>query len=196
MNLAPIWKKMHHRVLVGLGLIKKVKQKRQAAKANITMYDDIEPSLIPKDAEAVAGYVGGQWPTYRQIVKGWPKAKHLSIAIAATEDADVLDIERGNATPDQAPNWLVRQKTRGKKKPILYTSASTFQALVDLMSSHGHKYGKDYLVWTAHYYSPAPHFCGPQCGFGIKQKAHATQYWDMVEGKNLDVSICEPRLFA
>jgi hypothetical protein len=64
---------------------------------------ETEPSAsaIPKTAEAVAGYVGGHWPTYNQLVKDFPHAHKLSIAVFASEDADCLDIEKGDATPDQ-----------------------------------------------------------------------------------------------
>lgn len=162
---------------------------------SLFMYDDVNVSLIPKDAKAVAGYVGGRWPTYPQVVRDFPHAKKLSIAISAIENADCLDVEPGDAEPVQAASWVRRQHARGKKRPIVYTSASQVQHLVNLLDGNGLRYGKDYLLWSAHY-TGKPHFCSPKCGFGIKVKAHATQFTDRAMGRSLDESICSPEFFS
>lgn len=161
------------------------------------MYDDVNLSLIPKDAEAVAGYVGGRWPTWNAIKLRWkfPKAKKLSIAISASENARCLDVEPGDATIAQAPAWVKRQHARGEKLPVLYTSASWGERLIDACTRAGLKYGKDYLWWSAHY-TMREHYCGPACGFGLKHEAHATQFTDRAIGRSLDESICSPRFFA
>ena len=70
------------------------------------MYDDVNLALIPANAPAVAGYVGGRWPTYGPMVAKFPHAKHLSIAISALENARCLDVEPGDATIAQAPGWV------------------------------------------------------------------------------------------
>ena len=178
------------------------KPKPKPKPVQLFMYDDVNVSLIPKDAEAVAGYVGGRWPTYPQLTRMFPHAKHLSVAVAASYDADCLDVEPGDATIALAPAWVKRQIELRKKgntyntsKPVLYTSASWGQKLVDACTKAGLVYGKDYLWWSAHYTGNV-HFCGPSDGFGIKQIAHATQFTDMAQGKHLDESICSPSFFA
>lgn len=160
----------------------------------ITMYDSVTVSEIPKTAKAVAGYVGGKWPTYETLVKEFPKAHKLSIAIAATEDADCLDIEPGDAVPEQAADWVRRQHKRGVKAPVVYTSAAFAQQLFNLLDSSGLKHGKDFKFWTAHY-TFKPHVCGPKCGFGIKFTADATQWTDKALGRNLDASKVPPGFF-
>ena len=168
------------------------------------MYDDVNVSLIPKNAQAVAGYIGGHWPTYPKVVAGWPHAKHLSIAVASYYDADCLDVEPGDATIAVAPAWVKRQLALRKQghryntsKPILYTSASWGAALIAACTKAGLRYGMDYRWWSAHY-NPArgEHFCGPKCGFGLKQVAHATQFTDKALGRSLDESVCSPRFFG
>lgn len=168
------------------------------------MFDDVSLSLIPKNAEAVAGYVGGRWPNYPQAVSGWPHAKHLSIAVASSYDADCLDVEPGDATIAVAPAWVKRQialRKQGHKyntsKPVLYTSASWGAALIDACSKAGLRYGIDYRWWSAHY-NPAlgEHFCGPKCGYGLKHTAHATQFTDKAFGRSLDESVCSPGFFT
>ena len=160
------------------------------------MYDDVNVHLIPANAQAVAGYVGGRWPTYPTVVKMWPNAKHLSIAVTAAENARCLDVETGDATIAQAPAWVKRQMARGEKLPVLYTSASWGQKLVDACTKAGLRYGKDYLWWSAHYnVDLGKHICGPGCGFGLRVTAHATQFTDKALGRSLDESVCSPGFF-
>ena len=168
------------------------------------MFDDINLKLIPANAVAVAGYIGGRWPTYPKVVTGWPHAKHLSIAVASGYDADCLDVETGDATIAVAPAWVKRQLALRKQghryntpKPVLYTAASWGAELIAACTKAGLVYGKDYLWWSAHY-NPVlgEHFCGPKCGFGIKNTAHATQFTDKAFGKSLDESVVSSGFFS
>lgn len=152
------------------------------------MFDSINLDQIPADAPAVAGYVGGNWPTYAQLAKRFPKARRLSIAVASSQDAECLDVEPGDATNDTAPRWVQRQLARGVKKPVVYTSASNVKALLASLAVHGIQ-RSEIRLWTAHY-TFHPHVCGPQCGFGIATTADATQWTDKALGRNLDQSLC------
>jgi hypothetical protein len=160
------------------------------------MYDDVTVSLMPKDAEAVAGYVGGRWRTYPAVVTGWPHAKHMSIAVAADEDADCLDIERLDATNAQAAVWVRRQQKRGVPnlpKPCVYTYLANAQALVVTLGKAGVK-RSEYLLGTAHY-TGIPHLCDVHCGLGFTARADTTQYTDRALGKSLDEWLCSPGFF-
>lgn len=162
----------------------------------IAMFDDITPSLIPVSAEAVAGYVDGKWPTYAQLVKQFPHAKHhLSIAVFASDSADVLDVEPGDALISQAPAWVRKERELGNPRPDIYTAVSWAQKLVDTMTVAGLRYGIDYRLWSAHY-TYKPHLCSPACGFGFREIAHATQWTDKAGGKSLDESICQASFFS
>lgn len=167
---------------------------KKAARRSITMYDTITPSAIPANAKAVAGYVGGSWPTFDTLVKDFPDAHKLSIAVAASEEAECLDVESGDARPDQAPAWVKSAIARGVKKPVVYTSAAYLQDLVFRLSKSGLEHGRDYRIWSAHY-TFKRHRCGPKCGFGIKVTADATQYNDKALGRNLDASVCSKSFF-
>src|SRR5438067_2070247 len=140
------------------------------------MYDDVNLSLVPADAQAVAGYVNGRWPTYSEVVRRWPKAKHLSIAVTAHADADCLDVEPGDAPNSAAPGWVKRQIARGVHRPVVYTSVSNAVALLKTLANAGIKRNQIRL-WTAHY-SGREHLCGPACGFGLQTTADATQWTD------------------
>ena len=156
------------------------------------MYDDVDLTLIPKDAQAVAGYVGGRWPTFSKLRALFPGArKFVSIAVNASEDADILDIENGDATNVQAAVWFKRQTAR---RPGFYTSVSNVAALVDTLSRAGIPRSA-YRLWTAHY-TDTPHLCSSTCYRGMPTTADATQYTDHALGRNLDASVVSPAFFS
>lgn len=159
----------------------------------LTMYDSVSLTEIPANAEAVAGYVNGRWPTFKSIPSRWPKAKHLSIAVTAEADADCLDIEPYDATPAQAPAWVRRQKARGVKKPVVYSSVSEMPHVLSVLKASGIKRSQ-VRVWTAHY-TGRPHRCGPECYRGFATVADATQYTNSALGRNLDASLVADSFF-
>jgi hypothetical protein len=145
------------------------------------------------NAEAVAGYTSGAWPTYPKLLGLFPKAKKLSIAVSAEHDADCLDIENGDASPAQAPAWVRRQKARGVKKPVVYSSVSQMANVLGVLKASGIKRSQ-VRVWTAHYTFRA-HRCDRDCGYGFNTTADATQYTDKALGKNLDASLISDEFF-
>lgn len=160
----------------------------------LMMFDSITPKVMPAKAEAVAGYVGGKWPTFAGLEQSHPHAHRLSIAIAADEAADCLDIETGDARPAQAPAWLrAKATTVATPKPVLYTSAAFADGLVKTLAAAGIPRGS-YLLWIAHY-TKTPHLCGPATCRECQAHADATQFDDRYDGKNLDVSIVRAGFF-
>lgn len=181
-----VWQKLRFRRGKGYYLV------GTPPKGEFTMFDSIDVSQIPVNARAVAGYVGGRWPTFYSLKTRFPKAERLSIAVFASEDADCLDVEPGDATIAQAPRWVKRQLAGGAKRPVVYTSVSQAKSLLDSLAKAGIPRSKVRL-WTAHY-TFKPHRCSAVCGFGSFQ-ADATQYSDHALGKNLDASLCDPSFF-
>ena len=120
-----------------------------------TMYDTTNAdSTLPTDhPEAVAGYVGGNWPTYARLVARFPNAKHLSIAVNAGELAECLDVEPGDATPAEVPGWVIRERGRLYKlgrTPWVYANASTMPAVKQALDRAGINRA-DYHLWVADY---------------------------------------------
>lgn len=154
------------------------------------LFDSIVLANIPPQAEAVAGYVNGYWPTYNAVVAKWPKARHLSIAVTSSANAECLDVEPGDATPADAPAWFKRQVERGVKRPVIYTGLSQAMAVISALANAGIK-RSDYRLWTAHYTYEA-HRCSPECGFGLNTTADATQFTNRSNGvaDALDESLC------
>lgn len=157
------------------------------------MFDSVTVSEIPSSANAVAGYVGGIYPTdsHNALVRRFPHAHVLSIAVNAEENAECLDVERGDATPDQAPAWFRRQRSRGVARPALYASLSALDGLMGIMRDAGIA-RHEYRVWSAHYTFEA-HICGVNCG--LSPAADGTQWTDKALGRNLDESLLNSGFF-
>jgi hypothetical protein len=158
------------------------------------MYDSVTISEIPVKAQAVAGYVNGRYQTFPQLKENFPHAEKLSIAVSADADAKCLDIEKGDATVAQAPAWVKRQLMRGVKRPVVYCSVSSASAVISELARYGIRRDQ-YRLWSAHY-THKPHRCGPECGFGFRGRADATQYTNRALGRNLDASFCAPDFFS
>jgi hypothetical protein len=152
----------------------------------ITMYDSVTPSAIPLDAKAVAGYVGGNFPSFSLIVQRCPKALHKSIAVNAEEDADILDIESGDAVPEQYPAWHRRQVARGVKMPGPYAPASEMPAVLAACAAAGIA-RSEMADWWAHFNNEPV----------LEGGGRAKQYIDHgPQGQNYDISVCDPGFFG
>lgn len=160
-----------------------------------TMYDSIDVGQIPSNARAVAGYVGGRWPTFAALAQAFPHAQRLSIAISASESAACLDIEQGDARPEQAAEWVRWQLGNRQVRPVLYASASQIDAILASLEAAGiHR--SQVRFWSAHY-GHGRHLCGPAtCGEVRSTSVDATQYDDHALGRNLDVSVLRRSFFA
>lgn len=86
-----------------------------------TAYDSTNPFAIPVNAEVVCGYVDGIYVWSQVAWARFPNSLKVTIAVSAQTDADVLDVETGDASPDEAPAWAVRQRERGAN-PTVYCS--------------------------------------------------------------------------
>jgi hypothetical protein len=111
-----------------------------------TMYDACNPIRPPANASMVAGYISGGcvWPA-----SGWQRWRTVTqvrIATNASVNAgQVLDVERGDAVPDDAPGWCARARLRGQI-PTVYCSASVVPALLAAFNAHDVPHP---LLWVA-----------------------------------------------
>lgn len=144
------------------------------------MYDSVDLSALPNDPFAAAGYTSGFWPTYGPIRARWPRAHSISIAVTASEPADCLDIEPGDATPAEAPAWVRTEKAHGVTRPCLYSS---YWELVNevrpTLTKAGVKLANVYQ-WDADYDLGCPR---------LDEGFDATQCTDHALGHNLDESV-------
>lgn len=94
------------------------------------MYDSINVMAIPADATMVAGYYSGARipSTLPALRERFPNATIVDICVTSSQNGMVLDVETGDATPNQVPMWLNRQRALGKD-PTVYTSTAMWPAV-------------------------------------------------------------------
>lgn len=143
------------------------------------MLDSINPALLNGTTDE-AGYVDGWWQTAK-VIHG-PHV--LTVAVFASDNADALDVEPGDATTGQAPGWVDRQHSLGDTRPAVYGSVSEWPTLIADLAAHG-----AYRSWTAHY-DGVPHRCTRACNPQLPAgwQADATQWTDNYQGRNVDAS--------
>lgn len=76
---------------------------------------------------------------------------NVKIDVAAVHpEADVLDIETGDATPASAPAWVIaHNKVRTDYPAILYCNRSTIHAVANALAAAGLVVNRDYKWWIA-----------------------------------------------
>ena len=124
-----------------------------------TMYDSIDPGAIPTDAEMIAYYLNGSWgPDWRAHGSdyGWdaaalarfPNAVKVGIAVNAQFDGGVvLDVEAGDALPEEAPGWVTKRRAAGVD-PTVYCNLSNLDAIKTAFFTTGTPMPH---LWLAHY---------------------------------------------
>lgn len=91
-----------------------------------------------------AGYINGRWPTASQC------GTEVSIDVnGSAPQADVLDIETGDATPDAAPAWVRAHNARGGFPAVLYCNRSMIHAVANACDAAGLQVGRDFRWWIA-----------------------------------------------
>lgn len=93
------------------------------------MFDGVTAATVPVGSWAVAGYVNGEWPSYDALVAEFPSAVHLTVSVNATGRAKILDVENGDASPAEAPRWVLDQRAAGDPYPVVYMNQATWPAV-------------------------------------------------------------------
>lgn len=97
-----------------------------------TMYDSVNAEAIPLNAVAVAGYVDGS-PEVCWKPDDWlrfPNARRLGIATQPGHArGTIIDVERFDVTPEQAPAEVLRRRAAGIVWPWVYCSFSVWPAV-------------------------------------------------------------------
>jgi hypothetical protein len=133
------------------------------------MFDSTNPFAIPPTAAMVAGYVDGIFVWSPAAWARFAAAVKVRIAVfASTNDGHVLDVERGDATPAQAPGWVQRRRAAGID-PSVYCNTGTWPAVQAAFASAGVAQPH---YWVAHY----------GAGSAIPAGAVAIQYADPAAG--------------
>jgi hypothetical protein len=154
---------------------------------NTYMYDGINALAagIAKsfpDAAMVAGYINGDYAWTQADWDLFPHANHVQITITASADAgDVLDVEPGNAAPEQTAGWIEMRKASGYYRPTIYCNLSTVPAV--RQGTGAYILGRDYDIWVADWTGSPHEVTAPGTPAAM---CSATQYEST---ENYDVSV-------
>lgn len=95
-----------------------------------TMYDSVTPASLPSGAPLYAAYVDGLYANAPQVQARFPQARIATVAVSWTTRARVLDVENGDATPEQAPDWCAQTMADVPNDELtVYANASTMPAV-------------------------------------------------------------------
>lgn len=131
------------------------------------MYDSVDVAGLPTGGDLYAGYVDGIYKNDTAIKARFPNVPFVGIAVtASTNDGIVLDVERYDATPDQAPAWVKMRRLAGVE-PSVYCSEDAWATVKGAFAAAGIT---EPPYWVAAY---------PGAGPGIPLGAVAHQYADM-----------------
>lgn len=97
--------------------------------AREVMYDSVNAFKIPAGATLVAGYIDGKYAWTAAEWQHFPRAHRVEIAVLATTDnGRVIDCEKGDATPEQAVEWVKMRRASKVHKlggpAVVYTDRS------------------------------------------------------------------------
>lgn len=113
------------------------------------MYDSVDMTKIPAGARLVAAYVNGSYANVHQAHGLFPDATIVEISVTAHEDSgDVLDVERYDAGPEEAPAWVALRRRAGVIAPAVYCSLDTWP---ECIAAFRQQQIADPLWWIAHY---------------------------------------------
>jgi hypothetical protein len=102
------------------------------------MYDSINVSSLPAGADVYAGYDDGRWPDAAAIAAKYPGKPVVRITVNPNDmEGDCLDVENGDASPDQAPLWVARRRQAGHTWATVYCSLSAWPAVQAAFRTQG-----------------------------------------------------------
>jgi hypothetical protein len=143
-----------------------------------TFYDSVTPSSIPAGAQA-AVYSDGTYSASPAQVAGHPNTLWIDTN-GSNPKANALDVEPGDATPQQAATWVQQKLTATPNQTaIVYTYRAQWQATKDAISTLSPQMQSHVKWWIADP-TGVPH---------IVPGSDATQwYW----GQSYDQSLANP----
>lgn len=113
------------------------------------MYDSVTATDIPRTASMVAGYVSGP---YAWSASDWARFKgvpQVRIATQASHNVgNCLDVERGDATPEQAPGWVKKRRAAGEDPTVYCNELNGWPAV--RRAFHDQKIAEPHY-WVARY---------------------------------------------
>ena len=113
-----------------------------------TVGDSTTAADVPQTVDIVAGYIDGRYKWSDADWALFPGKPQVRIATSAdTDDGNCLDVEKGDATPSQAPVWVVARRAAGID-PTCYVNLANWQETKNAFAGAGIA---EPHWWVAHY---------------------------------------------
>jgi hypothetical protein len=119
------------------------------------MGDSTRLESIPLSVQIAAVYRNGLYAARPADVAGrFPASRYVVVWIdvngSAPESCQILDVERYDASPEQAPGWIRRRRALVHTSlPTVYCDRSTLTAVQLHCGAAGLKSGTDYQLWIS-----------------------------------------------
>lgn len=114
------------------------------------MYDSVDLTQIPASSSAVAGYVGGIYPTdsHGALREKFPHSYVASIAVQRAQRASFADVENGDLEVLEGVPWIEEGLALGEERPGLYAAFANMVTLVqELRAAKIPRW--EYRLWLA-----------------------------------------------
>lgn len=109
--------------------------------ASTTIYDSASPNGLPGGTKVAAGYSDGSYPTVGAFQQNY-HAPVITITTNGNLNAQVIDVEPGDATPAQAASWVAARHAEHKSATV-YESASNVSTVLAALN------GQRAYLWVA-----------------------------------------------
>jgi len=128
---------------------------------NRTMLDAADLANIAKDIDVqmIAFYINGRYGVSDATVEAlFPADKYRLVPIDVTganaNKARVLDVEKGDASPATAAEWiqsfkLVNPSYKSGGRPVIYCDRDTIASVNVQAANAGQKLARDYYLWVS-----------------------------------------------
>jgi hypothetical protein len=99
------------------------------------MLDSVTPTNIPTSTEVVGGYVNGRYAWKPTDWARFPLSHKVTISTYANGPtpfdtiALVLDVETGDAAPEEAPEWVLKMRFI-RVDPVIYCNLATWPTVM------------------------------------------------------------------
>ena len=101
--------------------------------------DSTDFASLPPGKGVYGAYDDGQWQTYQKTSAAYStEALVLAITVNPIDEfGDVLDVEKGDAAPFDAPHWIAARRRSGHPNPGVYCNEDTWPAVRQMFAQQG-----------------------------------------------------------
>lgn len=102
------------------------------------MADSVNPASLPDGFDVYGCYDDGAYNNAAAVKARFPGKTVLVFTVFPQDnEGDCLDVEQGDASPTDAPGWIVRRRSAGHGGPLVYCSESLLPTVKQCFVSAG-----------------------------------------------------------